>query len=383
MILTSSAIKSIIVILFFLPCTGVKAQVSSIQRVIDKLHSYSSFSYQLTDKRLDNTIDTTIQQNKDLFLKALADTTFGYLFKLENGDGFTNVYNGEHQFHLLPESNTYQIQKIQPNILMQTLPGWLNWIKNFAERKPSSLAIAADTIINGISNEHLILTTYDTIINNEHLYTVKHLLIDKRSDMPGALITISRNNYYGNGISDFYDEMRFADYQFNQSDVNAATFTVPKGYSIQQESAPISLLATGTPAPDWTLFDANGNKMTLSQMKGKIVLLDFYFIGCTGCMLSLKPLNTIFEKYKGKNVVIASISERDKQQAVLAFEKRYNIKYPGYINASGVVKAYHVEGFPTFYFIDQQGKIANVFVGYSDDFELKVTAIIDNLLDKN
>jgi peroxiredoxin len=44
------------------------------------------------------------------------------------------------------------------------------------------------------------------------------------------------------------------------------------------------LLAVGTTAPNWTLYDVNGKQLSLSQLKGKVVLLDFYFIGCSGCM---------------------------------------------------------------------------------------------------
>ncbi|MFD2147004.1 peroxiredoxin family protein [Mucilaginibacter antarcticus] len=99
-----------------------------------------------------------------------------------------------------------------------------------------------------------------------------------------------------------------------------------------------------------------------------MMVLDFYFIGCSGCMASINPLNAIYEKYKNKDLIIASLTERDSQKAVLDFEKRYKIRYPGYINAAESVKSYHVTTFPTFYFIDKEGKIGSVFVGFTDNF---------------
>jgi peroxiredoxin len=143
------------------------------------------------------------------------------------------------------------------------------------------------------------------------------------------------------------------------------------------------LLTPGTVAPDWTLYTANGKKMSLSQLKGRVVLLDFYFIGCTACMDAIKPLKNLHEKYRGKNILIASVTKRDSKKAVLAFEKQYKIKYTGYVDAANVVKSYHVEGFPTFYLIDKEGKIANAAVGFGDDFEEKMTSIIDMLLNKS
>jgi thioredoxin-related protein len=53
-----------------------------------------------------------------------------------------------------------------------------------------------------------------------------------------------------------------------------------------------------------------------------------------------------------------------------------------YANANDVAKLYKTSAYPTFYFIDKEGKIANVFSGYSDDFETKTSSIIDSLLNK-
>jgi peroxiredoxin len=160
--------------------------------------------------------------------------------------------------------------------------------------------------------------------------------------------------------------------------------TIPKGFHPpkEQPKEQSALLASGAVAPDWSLYTAEGKKVSLTEMKGKVVLLDFFFIGCEGCMRSLKPLNKLHEKYKNQNVAMVSMTYRDSKKSVIEFKKNYNIKYPIYVDAGDVVKLYHVEGFPTFYLINKEGKIANVIVGYSDDFEEKVTSIIDDLLKK-
>ena len=153
----------------------------------------------------------------------------------------------------------------------------------------------------------------------------------------------ARSNYTCAGVSDYYDEVRYFDYKFDQQNLSTSFFTAPKGFHQPlQQLADQSLLSVGTVAPSWILYDANGKQNSLADMKGKVILLDFYFIGCGGCMQSLKPMNAIFEKYKNKNVVIASITERDTDKKVLEFEKLYHIKYPSYINAATTVKSYHV-----------------------------------------
>jgi peroxiredoxin len=382
-------IKPAICMVFLLSGTVAKAQVSLIQNMIDKLESYNNFSYQFIHKNKDLTVDTAITQNKELFLKAPADKTFGYLFRLQTvykTEKFTetDLYNGHDLTYINPEDSTYGFHKVQSFDFGGSLLGSLKTIRSILKKRASSKVVKVnDTTINGITNSHLIATISDTIINNEHLYSRRDLYIDKQIGLPSFVTIRGRGKYLGDVITDYYDEVRYFDYKFDQTGIDTTTFSVPKGFHPPQKSAaPPALLAPGSIAPNWTLYDANGNKTSLAQMKGKVVVLDFYFIGCWGCMLSLQPLNTIHEKYNDKNVVIASITERDSEKKVLAFEKQYHIKYPGYVNAADVVKSYHVSAFPTFYFIDKEGKIANVIVGYSDGFEAKTTAIIDKLLNK-
>ena len=79
-------------------------------------------------------------------------------------------------------------------------------------------------------------------------------------------------------------------------------------------------------------------------------------------MESLKPLHKVYDKYKNEQLILLSLTERDSKKAVLAFDKNYQIPYPGCVDAADVVNAYHVKAFPTFYFIDKEGKIADKIV---------------------
>jgi peroxiredoxin len=199
--------------------------------------------------------------------------------------------------------------------------------------------------------------------------------------MPDWIISKSHDSLLGDRVTDYYTESHYFNYKFNQGDIDITSMTVPKEYHTPKAQPPMPvLLVPGTVAPKWTLYAADGKQMSLAQMKGKVVMLDFFFIGCGGCMLSLKPLNQLYQIYKNQNMEIASMAFRDSKQSVLDFESNYHIKYPTYLNAADEVASYHVNGFPTFYFIDKEGKIASVIVGYTDDFEQKAASIIDGLL---
>ena len=371
---------------------NVNAQIVSVQQIIDKLESHKNFSYRAVNRMREIFAkDTVTTQIHTVLERAPGDKSLGYLFNMETktgNDQFTNtdLYNGQDLIHIMPEDSTYRKENLE-YIVQHTLPGYLKWMQDRVEKRSAKIVKASDTTINAVDSYHLIINIRDTIINKEHSYSNVNLYIDKVSGMPNYIIARSRDMGFGDGATTYYSETRYFDYQFDQEHIDIASMTAPKGFQPPQERPALpkeqtDLLALRSVAPGWTLYTPDGKRMSLTQLKGKVVLMDFYFIGCFGCMLSLKPLNNLYEKYKGKNFVIASLTERDSKQSVLEFEKNYRLKYPGYINAADVVKAYHVKGFPTFYYIDKEGKIANVHVGYGDDFEKNATAIIDDLLNK-
>jgi len=374
-------------IVLLLNSAHVNAQISVIQNLIGKFESYKNFSYQSINKRKDMSVDTTVAFNKELFLKAPDDKQFGYYYSIETDhktETFHRIdlYNGD-GINVLSPSDTSFFPDKESVAYNQSLIGGLMFLKSYYSTRPFPIKMLQDTVINGVTNTHIVANLSDTIDNNEHLYSRSEFYIDKQTGLPTLVTGKSRYKFSASGpVNDYYDETKYFNYKVNEPDVTLADFTVPNTFHPRKKQ-PVQppLLTSGTIAPDWTLYDVSGNRVSLSQMKGKVVMLDFYFIGCSGCMASINPLNTIYEKYKNKDVIIASLTERDGKKAVTAFEKTYKIKYPGYIGAADVVKAYHVGAFPTFYLIDKEGNIASV-IDYNDDFEQKVTATIDKLLSK-
>ena len=386
-------IKLFICLAFILSALNAKAQVAIFQNTIDKLESYKNFSYESVDKVKEYfTNDTVTEQRNVIFQKTPEDKNFGYLFNIKtlnknDKSTYSDFYNGQNLIHVTPGDSTYTMQDIRAFILQRTLPGCLKWVQDRIEKRSSKIVKAKDTAINGIDSYHLIANVYDTIINKERNYNDVHLFIDKLSGMPDCIMIKARYTTFGDGISNFYSESCYFNYKFNEDNVHIASITIPKGLHPPKEQPALSkeqtdLLALGSSAPNWSLYAADGKKMSSTQMRGKVVMLDFFFIGCGNCMSSLKSLNNLHEKYKNQSFALASITERDSKKSMLEFEKNYHIKYPAYVNAGDMVKSYRVRAFPTFYFIDKEGKIANVIVGYTDDFEQKVTSVIDDLLKK-
>lgn len=144
-----------------------------------------------------------------------------------------------------------------------------------------------------------------------------------------------------------------------------------------------ALLAEGTPAPDFTVYDPSGKPVKLSDYKGRTVVLDFWATWCWPCNQSLPHTEEIARANRDKNVVVLAVAIWDGKAGFDAWLKKHN--YPD-INfaidpqpqGKDVATAlYHIAATPTAYVIDADGNVAKSIAGYSgntDELEAAVQA---------
>ncbi|WP_166641847.1 peroxiredoxin family protein [Pedobacter duraquae] len=365
------------------------AQINILQNSIDKLAGYTNFSYDYVYKQKEAFGDTLILNQRFELLKKPEDKEIGYFFRQELKYGgmkipTVSLYNGKNLTTLTPDS-TYSSQGSQKTTFNESLLAELSWIKTFAEKQPSKFIQSGDTVINSIKSYHLILSTRDTVVNNAHVYTRIHLFINKITGLPAGKLIRSRSADFGKEITDYYVEFSYFNFKTDLNTINTAYFAMPEGYHVAKKKSPeeTAPLQQGTKAPDWTLSDSDGNKVSLSQLRGKVVLLDFFFVGCVPCLKTLAPLDKLYEKYSKGKLAILSISIRDSKKLVAEYKATQRIKNQVFPDGGNVAKLYHVNSFPTVYIVDRDGKITNVVSYSSDDFEKKMSGIIDGLIKKS
>jgi thiol-disulfide isomerase/thioredoxin/outer membrane lipoprotein-sorting protein len=135
----------------------------------------------------------------------------------------------------------------------------------------------------------------------------------------------------------------------------------------------------GAIAPDWTLLDAKGNKVTLSKLKGKVVVLDFWATWCNPCKKVMPTIQKMNDRYKAKGVVVYGINTWERADAV-QFMKDNKYTYGLLLKGDDVAKKYNVEGIPTMYVINKAGKIIFTEVGATAETEGKLDAAIKSAL---
>jgi peroxiredoxin len=124
-------------------------------------------------------------------------------------------------------------------------------------------------------------------------------------------------------------------------------------------------------APDFTLPDLSGNKVSLEQYRGSVVILDFWAIWCVPCLKAIPQMVQIQEKYKDEGLVVLGISLDDPRKlddlSLMEFKKRRKINYRILRGTEGVTDEYfrgtRLE-IPTLFIIDRDGMIIDRHRGF-------------------
>lgn len=153
-----------------------------------------------------------------------------------------------------------------------------------------------------------------------------------------------------------------------------------KDYEPYKEPEP---LAEGTPAPDWSLPTLTGDTVRLVDLRGKVVLLDFFYKSCAPCCAALPFLQSIHEKYKDKGVVLLGIDPIDDpvKDEMADFLAKRSVTYTVLFSDRELSNSYHVSLYPTLFFIDHDGKIAKVQRGYHPTLEATIEEQLQKLLE--
>ena len=126
------------------------------------------------------------------------------------------------------------------------------------------------------------------------------------------------------------------------------------------------------PAPGFDLKDLSGNTLRLDDLKGKVVLVDFWATFCSPCVSAMPDLQKLHEKYSGKGFSVVGIAtDEDAPKVVPPVVAKKKVRYAILLDNGSAWKAYGVEVLPALFLIDRQGQIVKRFGGKTDHQEIE------------
>ncbi len=137
----------------------------------------------------------------------------------------------------------------------------------------------------------------------------------------------------------------------------------------------------GKDAFPFSAEDINGNQYSLTNLKGKIIVMNFWFVECKPCVMEMPDLNELVKKYEGKDVVFLGFATNETSR-INSFLKEKEFSYNIIPNSSNVAKDYNVSGYPTHIVIDRNSKIEYLTSGLGPTTISDIENTIEHLVEK-
>ncbi len=155
--------------------------------------------------------------------------------------------------------------------------------------------------------------------------------------------------------------------------VHEETFAwkAPQG-AHEDTSATAGSPLVGKPAPDFKLDALAGGQTSLSDLKGSVVVVDFWATWCPPCRASMPHLNKMYEENKASGAKVFAINCKEDKKDVKDFVDQHKLTVPILLCTSDeLMQAYQVSGIPLTVIIGKDGKVAKTFEGYGGDATAK------------
>ena len=135
-------------------------------------------------------------------------------------------------------------------------------------------------------------------------------------------------------------------------------------YGFTRDSRYIQSPLVAKEAPSFTLALFDGGTLTLKDLRGKAVLVNFWASWCVPCRAEARALESAWQKYKDRGVVFLGVNIQDREDDARAFMKEFGITYLNGRDESGKIAIdYGVWGIPETFFLDPQGRITYKHAG--------------------
>ena len=361
---------------------------SVLQKTSAKLNILTTFSYNIK-RELNYASENyhNISEWSCYFNFGLTNTMVGFQYQV-NDSTSSHFFNGTEKFEFKKTTKTIQINNNPQKRDFTSLSYLYNSIVTFRNVLPliisdqNSTKTVKDTTINKNPFEVVTIKIGKRRIQNlgEGFDTMQtkynfiyKITIDKATNMP--IEVLQKNDLNDDFIKTNFTNINLAPNQPTENSWYYPTYMAEYEPSKQKEIS--KLISVGSVAPDWTLSLYNKNEnISLSELRGKVILLDFWFKNCSPCIESVPHLNAINTKFRNKKFEVLGINTWDLKKDIAWFCNKHKVAYNILMNGKDLAESYGIDAFPTMILINKEGKVL-----YSGGFDQsKIEKLIEKAL---
>lgn len=161
-----------------------------------------------------------------------------------------------------------------------------------------------------------------------------------------------------------------------------ATATDSSVPTAQDDIEATTLIHAGDMAPDFTVEMLDGSKVTLSELRGKVVLVGFWATWCPPCRQELSHMQKdVIDRFAGKDLVVLPISRGEKRKTVEEYIAKMGYTFPiGLDGDQSIYRKYASNYIPRSFVVGRDGKVVYVAVGYDEQIAKEIDAAISEAL---
>jgi len=143
---------------------------------------------------------------------------------------------------------------------------------------------------------------------------------------------------------------------------------------------PVARAASPAPAPDFTLPARDGGNVRLSDLRGQVVMINFWATWCGPCRQEMPLLQQIQAKYEPLGFTLVGINVEPDSAAAMTWLKQVSVSFPILFDQKNVVaEQFGVQGMPSSVFVDRAGNVRYVHRGYQPGDEAKYADMVRSL----